>query len=277
VYDLIPILASEYVPDDTVAGFADYLSVVKFSDCVSAISASTAVEFTSYSGAMVSQGFIGPSVTTQPLPLVEAPPSSVDGTLAARAIMTDPRLPLVLCVASISPHKNQSTLLEAAIRLHADGVRVELVFVAPNAWNVGAFRARMDEAVAMGMHVQLVNELSDETLWALYRRARCVALISRVEGYGLPIVEAISVGTPVLASNFGSMAEIAKDGGVLTVDPWDMAAVTASLGSLVTDDDLHAQLSAEARGRARGTWDDYARQTWHALVDHQDVPTEGSL
>ena len=63
------------------------------------------------------------------------------------------------------------------------------------------------------------------------------------------------------------MLEIAADGGALTVDPHDDHAIAAALRTLLVDDVAHTRLTAEARGRPVRTWDDYAREVWHLLVE----------
>jgi glycosyltransferase involved in cell wall biosynthesis len=193
----------------------------------------------------------------------------------AASLRTAPDLPLVLCVSSISPHKNQEVLLSAAARLAKEGASFELMFVAPNAWHVDGFRKRLAAVQSDGVPVSLVRDVGDEALWSLYRSAHCVVLISRVEGYGLPVAEALSVGTPVVTSNFGSMREVAAGGGALMVDPTDVAAVAEAVGSLLRDEDLHRSLAAAAAGRPTSSWEQYATRTWSLLLDGRtgDLPT----
>jgi glycosyltransferase involved in cell wall biosynthesis len=86
------------------------------------------------------------------------------------------------------------------------------------------------------------------------------------EGFGLPVAEAIAAGTPVVTSDFGSMREIAAHGGAILVDPRDDEAIADAVWTLVTDDDAHARLAAEARRAPRRTWDEYADLVWRHLV-----------
>ena len=270
VYDLIPLLAAEYVPDDVVAGSADYLATIKRADRLVAISASSAAEFSGLVAGLASQGIPGPSVTHELLPLVPPPPPDPEGDLEAQAVRTAPDLPLVLCVSSISPHKNQEVLLAAAARLARQGAAFELVFVAPNAWHAEGFRARLAALEASGVAVALVSDISDAGLWSLYRAAHCVVMISRVEGYGLPLAEALTVGTPVLSSDFGSMAEIVAPGGGLMTDPTDVDGVARDLARVLDDAGVHAALSAAAAGRQMSSWEAYARRTWHLLLEQEE-------
>jgi glycosyltransferase involved in cell wall biosynthesis len=104
-----------------------------------------------------------------------------------------------------------------------------------------------------------------------YQLARCLVFPSLNEGFGLPVAEALASGTPVITSNFGSMKEIAAEGGALLVDPRDDADLTAAMRILICDDEVHARLSKEAAMRSTTTWEHYAAQTWAYLVDGAPV------
>jgi glycosyltransferase involved in cell wall biosynthesis len=88
------------------------------------------------------------------------------------------------------------------------------------------------------------------------------------EGFGLPLAESLAAGTPAVTSDFGSMREIAEGGGALMVDPHDDHAIADAMRTLLTDDAVHARLTAEAQARAAHprTWDDYAAEVWDALT-----------
>jgi glycosyltransferase involved in cell wall biosynthesis len=270
VYDMIPVLAGEYVPDDVVAGSVDYLSTLKRARRLVAISRSAAAEFTGWAGGLESQGIAGPSVSYELLPMVPPPAPVPAGDVEARALRSAPNLPLILCVSSISPHKNQEVLLSAAQRLAESGAAFEIMFIAPNAWHDHAFRARLAALQAGGLAASLHADVGEAELWSLYRTAHCVALISRVEGYGLALAESLSVGTPVLSSNFGSMAEIVSGGGGLMVDPTDVGAVAEALGRLLGDPALHRELAGAAARRPLSSWEAYARRTWSLLLESEE-------
>jgi glycosyltransferase involved in cell wall biosynthesis len=95
--------------------------------------------------------------------------------------------------------------------------------------------------------------------------ARCVVFPSLHEGFGLPVVEALSAGVPVVTSNHGSLLEIGQGGGVVMVDPEEADAVADAMRGLLLDDRLHAQLVAEAKARPIRTWGEYADDLWAVL------------
>jgi glycosyltransferase involved in cell wall biosynthesis len=86
------------------------------------------------------------------------------------------------------------------------------------------------------------------------------------EGYGLPVAESLAYGTPALTTDYGSTAEIAAEGGALTVDPRDDDALVNAMRRLLTDDDLVTELEQAAGARPIRTWDDYARELWDVLA-----------
>jgi glycosyltransferase involved in cell wall biosynthesis len=96
--------------------------------------------------------------------------------------------------------------------------------------------------------------------------ADAAVFISLQEGFGLPVVEALSVGTPVMTTCYGSQGELGRQGGCLLVDPRDDSSVTAGLRRLVTEPALRAELRAQIARRPRRTWDDYADELWQFLI-----------
>jgi glycosyltransferase involved in cell wall biosynthesis len=89
---------------------------------------------------------------------------------------------------------------------------------------------------------------------------------SLLEGYGLPIVESIACGTPVITTDYGSMREIGVGGGAVMVDPHDTKAMALEIRRLLVDDEALELLRREAQARSFGTWDSYAASVWEFLV-----------
>jgi glycosyltransferase involved in cell wall biosynthesis len=109
--------------------------------------------------------------------------------------------------------------------------------------------------------------MSDGQLWWAYRLARLTVFPSLGEGFGLPVAESLYAGTPVVTSDFGSMAELASLGGCVLVDPRDDTSIAAGIRSLLVDEPLHARLAAEASTIRPRSWADYADELWHAMVN----------
>ena len=192
-----------------------------------------------------------------PLP-VEVPPP-VGQTEAVDDV------PLVMSVGSFEPRKSQLAVLHAAERLWREGHAFRLRFIGGGGWRT-QFDAELNRLAAAGRDVAVTVRMTDEELWRTYRRARFSVFPSLHEGYGLPVAESLAYGTPALTTDYGSTAEIAAEGGALTVDPRDDDALVDAMRRLLTDDDLVAELEQAAGARPIRTWDDYARELWDVLA-----------
>lgn len=263
-YDLVPVAAAETTETGVPSDFSHQLAALRHFDALAAISDATRQEYEGWRTMLGAVGLPGPAVTAVSLP-AEASGCSPEALAGARARYTVPGVPLVLCVGSHEPRKNHLGVLHAAELLWRDGLQFSLLFVGGNSWGAGPFRRWASELTAAGRPVETVDAVDDDTLWALYRLARCTVFPSFAEGFGLPLAESLACGTPAVTSALGAMAEIAADGGAITVDPRDRHAIAGAVRSLLTDDHRHAQLAADARRRPARSWDDYAAAVWDAL------------
>ena len=270
-YDLIPVTSSETVDRGFVGAFGEYLSVVKHATRVAAISRSAAEEFRTFAGLLASQGLDGPDVVACPLPQ-ETRPSTAASRAGLRSMLGAADRPIVLVVGSHEPRKNHLSVLAAAEQLWSEGLSFHLAFFGGLSWGSATFESEVARLTAAGATVSVHRRVSEDELWAGYAEARCTVFPSLVEGYGLPVAESLSTGCPVLVSNYGSMSELAADGGAVTVDPRDLGSITGALRELLTDDELVDRLRAEAAARPSSSWDDYADRLWHALVEGRVVP-----
>jgi glycosyltransferase involved in cell wall biosynthesis len=169
----------------------------------------------------------------------------------------------VLAVGSIQPRKNLARLVRAYSALRRGRGRSnlpQLVLVGKQAWLYGETLTAIEEE-GLGDSVVLPGYVSEGDLPALYTGALCFAYPSFYEGFGLPPLEAMSCGAPVLTGNLTSLPEVVGDAG-LTVDPFDTGALTDALARLVDDDALRASLRERGLRRARSfDWRDTARMT----------------
>lgn len=265
-FDCVPLTSAETIADGMGAGFSIMLSAMAHGDRIATISESAGTEYRGWRTMLSGAGLTGPDIEPIVLPVDAVEPSAA-AIQEARDLLITGGLPVVLCVGSHEPRKNHLAVLHAAELLWREGLAFSLVFVGGNAWNGQRFEDRLAELKRMGRPVESVRALSDDLLWAAYRLARCVVFPSLNEGFGLPVAESLASGTPVITSAFGSMREIAAHGGAILIDPRDDHDLRRGLHTLLTDDDVHARLSAEARHRTVRSWDDYAAETWSYLVD----------
>lgn len=267
-FDLVPVTSAETSAEGFAAVFALNLAAVAHFDVVSTISEAAATEYRGWRRMLGGAGLPGPRIEPVLLP-AHAPAPSDQDLVEARDRFVIGGMPFVLCVGSHEPRKNHMAILQAAELLWRQGRRFSLTFVGGNSWGSDDFTRRLGELIALGRPVESVSRMDDRMLWAAYRVARCTVFPSLNEGFGLPVAESVSAGTPALASNFGSMREIAATGGVLLVDPHDDRAVAAGLDRLLTDDALHAELTAQAADAPQTNWAEYAEQVWRVLRDEE--------
>jgi glycosyltransferase involved in cell wall biosynthesis len=254
-YDLVPLTSAETRPmgdaDTTVA----YLSILKYADRVAAISRSAVAEFSGFTHSLRAQGLSGPEVREVRLVTESLLDTSSD------AVARSPR-PVMLCVGTHEPHKNQRAALHAAERLWREGLDFEVRLVGRKGWSTAVLKPALQRLIADGRPIQSLGRVSDAQLLAEMRGASFVYFASLHEGYGLPVTEALACGTPVITSNFGSQAEIGEMGGCLLIDPRDDDDVTRGIRTLLTDPDEVARLRAEAAALPVRTWDEYASDLW---------------
>lgn len=264
-YDCVPITSAETIAAGTET-FARNLSAVAHFDRVTTISEAAGSEYRGWIRALGAIGLSGPQVRPVLLPVEVPEQVSAQAMDQARDRFVVNDLPLILVVGSHEPRKNHDAVLHAAELLWREGLAFSLTFVGSGGWRSERFTQQLEQLQAHGRPVDLAKGIGDEVLFAAYRLARFTVFPSLNEGFGLPAAESLACGTPVVTSDFGSMLEIAADGGALTVDPRDDHAIADAMRGLLTDDDLLHRLQEQARRRPRRTWDDYAAETWESLT-----------
>lgn len=167
-----------------------------------------------------------------------------------------------LSVGVLAPQKNLERVLRAFAQVNNGKSEARLVLVGAPA---GAYVAEVLRPLARELGIEgrvvFAGHADDEALRALYHAALALVYPSLGEGFGLPIVEAMACGCPVVTSNLSSMPEVAGDAALL-VDPRDVSALLAAMERLCGEPALRAAMAARGRQRAAlFTWDDAARHT----------------
>ena len=169
--------------------------------------------------------------------------------------------PFVLYVGNIKPHKNLVRLIDAFAGLRRDGFPdLTLLIIGDQISKLPALRHAV-HAHKLHKHVRFLGFLNDQTLAALYKLASVFVFPSLYEGFGLPPLEAMASGTPVVTSNVSSLPEVAGDAAVL-VDPLDTVDIKNGIKRVLTDDVLRADLRRKGLARARHfSWHDSVART----------------
>jgi glycosyltransferase involved in cell wall biosynthesis len=176
-----------------------------------------------------------------------------DADPAAAIVTHGLRLPYVLVVGTVSTRKNLSLLEAAAKALR--GLGVDLVVA-------GSDRRYLR---ASAVPLRRLGYVADEHLPGLYAGARALAMPSLYEGFGLPCLEAMACGTPVVATSSGALPEVVDDAGLL-IEPGDADAFADALVAAACDERVRERLSDAGRGRAAAfTWDRTATLTDAAI------------
>jgi glycosyltransferase involved in cell wall biosynthesis len=166
----------------------------------------------------------------------------------------------LLYVGGLSPHKNLPRLVEAFARSAGDDVRLVLTGDVHDVFHtcVPAIRAAIARH-ELGDRVILTGFVPDEDLVFLYGRAYALVQPSLLEGFGLPAVEAMACGTPVISSRAGSLLEVVGEAGVY-FDPTDVASIAGAIAGLLAEPGRRDRLAGRALERStRFTWEAAAR------------------
>jgi alpha-1,3-rhamnosyl/mannosyltransferase len=163
----------------------------------------------------------------------------------------------VLAVGTLEPRKNLPRLVEAYRTLPVEVQRAHpLVIVGARGWRIGATMAALQ---SLGDRCRRLGHVSDAALAELYRRCAVFCYPSLGEGFGLPVLEAMAAGAPVLTSQLSSLPEVGGD-AVAYVDPWRIEDIAQGLRELLGDAARRRLLGEAGRLRA-------ATFSWGRFVD----------
>ncbi len=175
----------------------------------------------------------------------------------------------VLSVGTVQPRKNYSGAIRALSRIRDQGIDLHYAVAGGPGWLEDEMYRSIRET-AMEDRVHILGFVPDEDLPALYSGARALLALSLYEGFGLPVLEAMACGTPVITSNLSSLPEVAGDAGIL-VDPLDSEAISDAIVKTLTDAALRQQLVAAGFERVkRFSWASAASQLkaiYDAMLD----------
>lgn len=189
-------------------------------------------------------------------------PRTIDEVAAARAKYDLPER-YILSVGALQQRKNLATLFRAYQHMLQRGTAHHLVIVGKAAWKTDDTFAALHD-LGLEEHVSFTGYVADEDLPAIYTGADVFAFPSLYEGFGLPPLEAMACGTPVVVSKQSSLPEVVGDAGLL-VDPCDAVGFTNAIEAVLTDSTLSSMLSDLGLKRA-------SRFSWErAAVDHLDL------
>ncbi|MEM7736735.1 MAG: glycosyltransferase family 1 protein [Deinococcota bacterium] len=250
IHDAISLVTPEVQPLATRLIFQTLIPASgKTADGIITVSQAAADDLIKYAKLPADKITVTPNGVDAAMPLSDA---EVANALAKLDITQ----PYILYVGNLAPRKNLARVIDAFDKVHAQH-DVRLVIVGAKNW-------RADETFAKAGNLDSVifpGYVDEPSLHALYYGAKMLAFPSLYEGFGLPALEAMVHGTPVIASTASSLPEIVGDAGIL-VDPLSVDAIADAMQHLLTDDAKARQLIELGYERAKMfSWEETARRT----------------
>jgi len=220
-------------------------------DCVITDSFATVKDLNKYFRAVTNKvNVIYPGIPV--LPSIEFPDN----------VVSDEHTPqnYFLFVGSLDPRKNFDRIFKAFEFIHPTNPDVHLILAGGKGWKNTSFR-KIIHSHPLKEYVHLTGYVSRERLKTLYQNALCLLFPSIYEGFGFPILEAMSCGTPVITSKTSSMSEVAGDAALL-VDPFNQREISNAMEAVVKNKALRARLRQKGFARCkRFSWETCALQT----------------
>jgi glycosyltransferase involved in cell wall biosynthesis len=248
IHDCIHLLFPQYLPNRMAWRYARYMmgSAIRHSAVVFTVSdASRADILRFYPWADPAKVHVVPNaIDTE---LLESPGEEEMARVRERYQVHGR---FVLFAGNVKPHKNLERLIRAfaLVRDQAGHEDLQLLLIGDDVSRYGALR-RAVESVGLRQDVRFFGFVPPRTLAALYRMASVFAFPSLYEGFGLPPLEAMSCGTPVVTSRMSALPEVVGEAALL-VDPYKVEAIATGITAVLDDDGLRERLVEKGRARA---------------------------
>lgn len=171
--------------------------------------------------------------------------------------------PYFLFVGALHPRKNVKRLIEAYTRLKKEGSKHELVIVGTELWSSALKDLQIDSDIKN--HIHFTGHLRLEDLAKVMAAADVFTFVPYFEGFGIPLVEAMKCGTPILSGNKTSLPEVAGDAAIYC-DPFDVDDIYNKMKDISENKNLKEQLSTSGLRRSElFSWDNASEQVWQIL------------
>lgn len=262
VYDIIPVLFPEFCDQETTIRFLDYLGAhLLYADCVIANTKSTLNDIRALCQRLQTE-----------MPKEHVVPLGSDFHVAGlhTACRSDlctvdlPRSPYLLAVGTIEPRKDHSFLLDAYEKSLRE-LGFELVFAGRPGWNVENLMDRIHSLNRVDEHFHYYASADDSLISYLYANAFFTVFPSRYEGYGLPIIESICRGTPVLANDIPVLREVGREYARYFSSP-QMEDLVRNLIQYTKEPNKYVDLKNMLSSYVPFTWDQSEEEMWKVLT-----------
>lgn len=183
-----------------------------------------------------------------------------DGAIKSIRLKYHLESPFILFVGNLEPRKNIPSLMKSFHLCRKKMPNLKLVIVGKKGWMYKEIFTTLDD-LHLTNNVLFLDYIPHEDLPALYNAAELFVYVPFYEGFGLPVLEAMQCGTPVITSNMSSLPEIVGDGGIM-VDPLDVAGLAEKMTKLLSDDQVRKENIRYNLSRCQQfSWEKCAQQT----------------
>ena len=267
VYDLIPIFHPEYFEGNTGHILHQVVKSIGPEDFVLTISASTKNDLCSYAGVDPARVFVTPLAASDNFYQCDDPVK----LSAVRRQYGLPDAPYLLSLSTLEPRKNIVQTIRCFTRFveESGDTELHLVLVGGKGWDYAGIFDEIKARQAVRRRIIVTGYVADNDLAVVYSGALLFVYPSLYEGFGLPPLEAMQCGVPVITSNSSSLPEVVGDAGIM-VNPRDADALCQAIALLVSDSSKREELSRRSLERAKAfSWKrcaDLTVQAYHAAV-----------
>ena len=262
VYDIIPITHPQFAHAETRFNFMNFVGAyLQYADILIASAQSTLDEIGKLEG-QLGLSHVNGYVSWLGSDFSEAK-TQISKEKVPEKVVSAAKGKYVLSVGTIEPRKNHKLLLDA----FDDGLfdrDVKLIFAGKAGWNIDEISSRMEKHQRRDEDFFWFTGLSDEAIEYLYQNAYLVAFPSFTEGFGLPIVESLERGTPVIAADVPILREVGKD-YCEYFDPKDFTALKETIERLLDERDAYEKLQKKALEFSSFSWEEVAKNILNAL------------
>ncbi|MDJ0703949.1 MAG: glycosyltransferase family 1 protein [Leptolyngbyaceae cyanobacterium MO_188.B28] len=260
IYDLIPVRFSEFMTPKKCRDFHRILeSIDRDRDWIICISQNTKEDFCNYTGMKPERVFVAPLAASSyfyPVTDLEIVASTLDQYKI-------PKTPYLLSVCTLEPRKNLSFLIRCFLETISVKPELELnlVLVGVGGWNNAEIFQIVEDNSQLKSRVIFTGYIPDNDLSAIYSGALAFVYPSLYEGFGLPPLEAMQCGVPVITSNTSALPEVVDQAGIL-INPKQEDELCGAILQVVEDAELRAKLSQKSiQQAAKFSWEKCAEQT----------------
>ena len=247
IHDCIHLMFPQYLPNRAAYAYAraTMWAAARRSACILTVSEASKRDILHFFNVPADKIVVVPNAIDERFSLT---PSEEEVARVRERYQLETRF--VLYVGNIKPHKNLVRLIEAFAALRRGELEdLKLLIIGDEISKLPALR-RAVHRHKLHKHVRFLGYLPDETLAILYRLAAVFAFPSLYEGFGLPPLEAMASGTPVVTSNVSALPEV-TGGAAMLADPYDVESIVDAIRRVLTDPALAAEMSRNGLIRAR--------------------------